>query len=57
MLQEPNEFELNTIRNDPVRLKEIRSRLSNIAWWMRLGLTGTGDREGVVIEPFSLAIT
>jgi hypothetical protein len=49
MLQEPNEFELNTIRNDPVRLKEIRSRLSNIAWWMRLGLTGTGDREGVVI--------
>ncbi|MCF7963504.1 MAG: hypothetical protein K9M08_22425 [Pirellula sp.] len=49
MLQEPSEFELNTIRNDPVRLKEIRSRLNDIAWWMRLGLTGMGDREGVVI--------
>ncbi len=29
--QMPNEFELNMIRNDPVRLKEIRSRLSDIS--------------------------
>jgi len=36
MPQEPNEFELNRIRNDPVRLKEIRSRLNDISWWMRL---------------------
>ena len=32
----PNEYELNMIRNDPVRLREIRSRLSDISWWMRL---------------------
>ena len=34
--EEPNEAELDTIRNDPVRLAEIRRRLSNISWWMRL---------------------
>lgn len=33
---EPSEFELNTIRNDPTRLAAIRSRLSDISWWMRL---------------------
>jgi hypothetical protein len=34
--EEPNEMELNTIRNDPDRLKLIRSRLSDLSWWMRL---------------------
>ncbi len=34
--KEPTESELNTIRRCPVRLAEIRSRLSNISWWMRL---------------------
>ncbi len=34
--EEPNAFELNSIRNDPARLKEIRSRLSDVSWWMRL---------------------
>ena len=34
--EEPNEFELNSIRNDPARLKEIRTRLSDVSWWMRL---------------------
>ena len=33
---EPTEGELNVIRKDPVRLSEIRSRLSDISWWMRL---------------------
>ena len=33
---EPNEFELNSIRNDPAKLREVRKRLSDIAWWMRL---------------------
>jgi hypothetical protein len=33
---EPSEFELNTIRNNPGRLAEVRSRLSDISWWMRL---------------------
>jgi hypothetical protein len=33
---EPSEFELNTIRNNPARLAAVRSRLSDISWWMRL---------------------
>ena len=40
----PNEYELNMIRNDPVRLKEIRSRLSDISWWMRLLSQKIGKR-------------
>ncbi len=32
----PTEFELNAIRNDPVRLATIRLRLSDLSWWMRL---------------------
>ena len=34
--EEPNEFELNSIRHDEKRLAAIRSRLSDISWWMRL---------------------
>ena len=33
---EPTEFELNHIRNDKERVAAIRSRLSDISWWMRL---------------------
>ena len=33
---EPSEFELNQIRNNKERLAVIRSRLSDISWWMRL---------------------
>ena len=33
---EPAECELNSIRHDPDRLARIRSRLSDISWWMRL---------------------
>lgn len=36
LAEEPNEMELNTIRNDPQKLATIRLRLSDIAWWMRL---------------------
>lgn len=32
----PTEPELNAIRNDESKLKEIRSRLSDVSWWMRL---------------------
>ncbi len=32
----PSEPELNSIRNDPERLSQIRTRLSDISWWMRL---------------------
>ena len=33
---EITEFDLNSIRHDPVKLKEIRCRLSDPSWWMRL---------------------
>jgi hypothetical protein len=33
---EPIECELNSIRHDPDRLPQIRLRLSDISWWMRL---------------------
>lgn len=34
--KEPTEAELNSITSDKDLLKEIRSRLSDISWWMRL---------------------
>jgi hypothetical protein len=34
--EEPNVFELNSIRHDLERVATIRSRLSDISWWMRL---------------------
>ncbi|WP_235034317.1 hypothetical protein, partial [Roseiconus lacunae] len=33
---EPTEAELNAIRNNPERLAEVRHRLSDPSWWMRL---------------------
>ena len=42
--EEPNEFELNSIRNDPDKLKEIRTRLSHVSWWMRLLCQNIGTR-------------
>ena len=33
---EPKETEINSIVNDAVKLKQLRSRLSNISWWVRL---------------------
>lgn len=33
---EPTEPHLNSIRNDATKVAEIRSRLSDISWWMRL---------------------
>lgn len=41
---EPNEFELNSVRNDPAKLAEVRNRLSNIGWWMRLLCQNIGAR-------------
>ncbi|MEI7700715.1 MAG: hypothetical protein WCK86_13030 [Planctomycetia bacterium] len=32
----PTEFALNTIRNDEMTVGQIRRRLSDISWWMRL---------------------
>jgi hypothetical protein len=42
--EEPNEFELNSIRNDPDKLSTIRTRLSDVAWWMRLLCQNIGTR-------------
>ena len=33
---EPKQNELNSIRNDKPKVKQIRRRLSDISWWMRL---------------------
>ena len=41
---EPNEFELNSIRNDPEKVTTIRTRLSDVAWWMRLLCQNIGTR-------------
>ena len=40
--EEPNEFELNSIRNEPDKLATIRKRLSDVAWWMRLQIKDFG---------------
>ncbi len=42
--EEPNEFELNSIRSDPDKLATIRKRLSDVAWWMRLLCQNIGTR-------------
>ena len=42
--EERNEFELNSIRNDPNKLATIRKRLSDVAWWMRLLCQNIGTR-------------
>ena len=34
--EDPSETELNMICNDPIRLAQTRTRLSDIGWWMRL---------------------
>jgi len=42
--KEPNEFKLNSIRNDPEKVATIRTRLSDVAWWMRLLCQNIGTR-------------
>ena len=42
--KEPSEPELNSIRNDPDKLRAIRRRLSDISWWMRLLCQHVGQR-------------
>ncbi len=43
----PNEYELNSIRNDPVKLAQIRSRLSDVGWWMHLLCQNVGTRADI----------
>jgi len=42
--KELNEFDLNSIRIDPEKVMTIRTRLSDIAWWMRLLCQNIGTR-------------
>ena len=41
---EPTQAEINAIINDPAEVKELRSRLSDISWWMRLLSQKIGSR-------------
>ena len=49
--EEPNEAELNRLRNDSQKLETIRLRLSDIAWWMRLRPARLKPRSGGRVEP------
>ena len=40
--KEPNEFGLNSIRNDPQKVATVRTRLSDVSWWMRLHCQNIG---------------
>ena len=53
--KEPTEFELNRIRNNKEKLADIRSRLSDISWWMRFSRPRNRlDYMGDVSAMFSL---
>ncbi|MCA9131448.1 MAG: hypothetical protein KDB22_30405 [Planctomycetales bacterium] len=53
--KEPSEPELNSIRNDPDKVKEIRNRLSDISWWMRLLCQHVGQRANADTKETDLA--
>ena len=40
----PTQAEINAIVNDPAEVQELRSRLSDISWWMRLLSQKIGSR-------------
>ena len=42
--KEPTQAEINSIATDPHRVAEIRRRLSDISWWMRLLCQHVGQR-------------
>lgn len=42
--KEPTQAEINSIATDPDRLREIRRRLSDFSWWMRLLCQYVGQR-------------
>jgi hypothetical protein len=41
---EPTAFEINSIVNNKDKLATVRSRLSDISWWMRLLSLNTAQR-------------
>lgn len=53
--EEPTEFELNQIRNDAPGLKEKRTRLSNVSWFMKClaeSIARLGNKEEKVTGHF-----
>jgi len=58
--EEPNDFHLNMITNDRMKLKANRSRLSDISWWMRFlsqKIAQRANREDDLRQPWSLGDT
>ena len=51
----PNEFEINAIVNDPAKLREVRARLSDVSWWMRLLLQKIAQRANLEDEALPAA--
>lgn len=47
---EPTEFEINRIVNNKEKLSAVRSRLSDISWWMRL----LSQNKGVALDSVGL---
>jgi hypothetical protein len=41
---EPSKAELDSIRNSPIEVKKIRTRLSDVSWWMRILCQKIGTR-------------
>ncbi|MCF7960214.1 MAG: hypothetical protein K9M08_05685 [Pirellula sp.] len=44
--KEPNDIERNSIRNDPEKVATIRTRLSDVSWWLRFLGQNIGSRSG-----------
>ena len=42
--EKPNPAEIKSITGDPAKVEEVRSRLSDISWWMRLLCQHVGQR-------------
>ena len=56
--EEPNDFHLNMITNDRMKLKANRSRLSDISWWMRFlsqKIAQRANREDDLRQPWGHA--
>ena len=53
---EPTEFEINSIVNNKEKISIVRSRLSDISWWMRLLSQNIAQRanKGIALDPVGL---
>ena len=53
---EPTEFEINSIVNNKEKLATVRSRLSDLSWWMQLLSQNIAQRanKGIALDPVGL---